>query len=127
MAGTSYDLPLMILSHQLRSPSYRVSSYQKAACVYDLLKDVLGKDIFYNTIKEYIRKWNGKHPTPYDFFHVFNLSSGENLDWFWKPWFFEISYADLAIKEVNFEPGKIKIKIENIRRITSPDLYFIER
>jgi len=120
MAGTSYDLPLMILSHQLRSPAYRVSSYQKAASVYDLLKNVLGNDIFKNALKEYIREWNGKHPTPYDFFSVFNSVSGENLDWLWKPWFFEISYADLSIKEVNYEQGVIRIKIENTGGLPLP-------
>ena len=45
-------------------------------------------------------RWAGKHPTPYDFFFTFNDISGENLDWFWQPWFFGFQYLDLAIMKV---------------------------
>jgi len=48
----------------------------------------------------YIKRWNGKHPLPYDFFNTFNDITGENLDWFWQPWFFASGYPDLGIKGV---------------------------
>ncbi len=41
--------------------------------------------------------WAGKHPIPFDFFYSFNTASGENLNWFWKNWFFDRGYADLGI------------------------------
>jgi hypothetical protein len=45
--------------------------------------------------------WNGKHPTPYDFFFAFNKAAGEDLNWFWKSCYFEYGYADLGIKSVD--------------------------
>src|SRR5215211_8853467 len=37
---------------------------------------------------------------PYDFFNCMNTGSGKNLNWFWKRWFFDSGYPDLAISSV---------------------------
>jgi hypothetical protein len=126
-SGTLYDVPLMMLSHQLKSPSYRYASYHKAACAYDILKDILGEKIFSKCLKEYIKRWNGKHPTPYDFFNTFKDVSGENLDWFFKPWYFEFGYPDLGISSVRTESGKLKITVEKIGNYPVPIYLVIKK
>jgi aminopeptidase N len=118
--GTLYDVPMMVQSHQLRSPSYRIEAYQKAACTYDILKDILGKELFTMTLQEYIKKWNGKHPTPYDFFNTFSSVTEINLDWFFRPWYFEFGYPDLGIKSAKNENGKLKIEVEKIGNYPVP-------
>jgi aminopeptidase N len=65
---------------------------------YATLEDVLGQDKFKAVLQEYMRRWNGKHPIPYDFFYSFNAAAGEDLSWFWRPWFFEKGYPDLALR-----------------------------
>lgn len=119
-AGTLFDVPLMIQSFQLKSPSYRIAAYQKAAVTYDILKDILGNELFKECLQEYINRWNGKHPTPYDFFNTFKDVSGQNLDWFFKPWYFEFGYPDLGISNVKTENGKWKIVIEKIGNYPIP-------
>jgi hypothetical protein len=119
-SGTFYDVQIMMLSHQLKSPSYRNASYSKAATAYSILENILGEEVFRKTLKEYISRWNGKHPTPFDFFNTFSDASGENLDWFWKPWFFEFGYPDLAIQDVKLENGKIKITVKKIGNYPVP-------
>jgi aminopeptidase N len=57
--------------------------------------------------------WNGKHPTPYDFFYSFNNASGEILNWFWQKWFFDWVYPDLAITKVESTKNGTKITIVN--------------
>ena len=37
---------------------------------------------------------------PYDFFNSMNEGAGRNLNWFWRRWFFEGGYPDLAIGPV---------------------------
>ncbi|MFA7361793.1 MAG: M1 family metallopeptidase [Candidatus Kapaibacterium sp.] len=100
-AGTFYDIPMLSISNQIRSPSYRLNAYNKAALVYDILKDMIGEEVFKGFLKEYIKIWNGKHPTPYDFFNLFNTYSKNNYNWFWKKWFMEFGTTDLGITEVN--------------------------
>lgn len=112
-AGTDKDLPPMIPSYQMRGPSYRNASYRRPAAAYDFLRNLLGDDLFKKCLNEYINRWNGKHPTPYDFFFTFDDVSKQNLSWYWKPWFFENKYPDLSIKKVNHKRNIIEITIQN--------------
>jgi len=99
-AGKDTELPMMVPSTQLKGSTYRIASYTRPAVAYKLLRDYLGNDLFKQGLREYIRRWNGKHPTPFDFYFTFDQIAGEKLDWFWKPWFFENGYPDLAVKEL---------------------------
>lgn len=112
-AGTINDIPMLAPSNQLRSLSYRHSAYNKSAMVYDILREMLGREKFGNVLKEYINRWNGKHPTPYDFFNTFSDVSGENLDWFWGKLFMKYGYADLRLSSVIQNDNGIEITVVN--------------
>lgn len=127
-AGKEMEMAPMIPSILLRGPSYRVASYQRPGIAYHYLQDFLGRDTFREAIQEFMRRWNGKHPIPYDFFDSFDNFLGKDLSWYWKPWFFENGYPDLGIKEVKKEKNKVKVLIEKIGNIPIPiDLYFVDR
>ena len=98
-AGKETDLPVMTLSTEINA-AYFTNSYPKPAMGYLYVKDMLGDSLFNKAIHYYISQWNGKHPIPYDFFNCMNTGSGKNLDWFWKRWFFDNGYPDLAITSV---------------------------
>jgi len=72
-----------------------------------------GEDQFRKALQEYIRRWQRKHPVPWDFFNTFNEALGENLNWFWKPWFFSISYPDLALKNPETVHDSLRITVVN--------------
>jgi aminopeptidase N len=88
------------LSTQLTGTSYFLNSYPKPAFGYLYIKDMLGDSVFTKALHYYIEQWHGKHPMPYDFFNCMNAGSGKNLNWFWKRWFFDSGYPDLAITSV---------------------------
>jgi len=97
-AGAEGEVPIITLTDHLRlRQPYRQASYNKSYTANMVLMDYLGEQRFINCIKEYIRRWAGKHPMPYDFFNTFSEVSGENLDWFWKSWYFDQGYPDLGI------------------------------
>ena len=77
-----------------REKAYGDASYFRPAAAYNTLKEMLGDEVFKKTLHEYMKRWNGKHPTPYDFFFSINDASRENLSWFWTPWFFQSGYPD---------------------------------
>ncbi|MGE5352030.1 MAG: M1 family metallopeptidase [Acidobacteriota bacterium] len=119
-AGGEQDMPVMTLSYMMKWASYRIASYRKPAVAYDMLRALLGKKTFDNALREYISRWNGKHPGPYDFFMTFNDYLKTDLNWFWNKWFFEKGYPDLAIKEVKVEDNKLKLLITNEGTIPVP-------
>lgn len=106
VAGKEIDLPIMTPTTQLQGmyyeneTSFSINSYPKPALGYLYVKDMLGDELFFKALHHYIKTWNGKHPVPYDFFNCMNEGSGKNLNWFWKTWFFDMGYPDLAISEV---------------------------
>jgi hypothetical protein len=119
-AGKDTDVPLIIPSYNLKSPSYRTASYRRPGVAYEFLRQFLGDEIFLKALHEYVNRWNGKHPVPYDFFFTFDNVIGENLDWFWKPWFFENKYPDLSIENTKQENGSVKCGIKNIGGLPLP-------
>ena len=120
IAGTQLDLPLVIPAFQEKGMAYRNSAYGKPACAYDFLRDMVGKEKFTNALKEYMSIWNGKHPVPYDFFNAFNAALGENFDWYWKPWFMEFGYPDLAINKIDIKKETVVVTIKKVGNIPVP-------
>jgi hypothetical protein len=120
IAGRDMDMPMMIPSIYLRGKSYRNAAYSKPAIAYHLLREIMGDEKFKDALHLYMDRWNGKHPIPYDFFYTFNQVNGENLNWFWVPWFFERGYVDLAIKAVNSVNDRTEVVIEKIGLLPVP-------
>ena len=106
-AGREVDVPIITLTTMEFDTSMFINSYPKPAMGYLYVKDMLGDELFYKALHNYIRNWNGKHPMPYDFFNSMNEGCGKNLNWFWKRWFFDNGVPDLAIVKV-LEKGNLK-------------------
>ncbi len=118
--GTETDFPIISLSDIIKNPAYRINSLPKAAIFNFILKDLLGDDLFKKSLHEYMDRWNGKHPMPYDFFFTFNEACGMNLNWLYKPWFFEYGYPDLALRKVSKDKSKYSIVVEKIGNYPVP-------
>jgi hypothetical protein len=121
--GQEDELPPIINSSILaggEGMTYNVASYPRPGMAYYFLRDALGEDLFNKTLREYINRWHGKHPIPYDFFYTFNQIAGEDLSWYWIPWFFERGYADLSIKNVTVQDGIYKTTVEKVGTLPVP-------
>ncbi|MCP3932460.1 MAG: M1 family metallopeptidase [Bacteroidetes bacterium] len=103
--GTSRDLPLITSSQFTDGSNYGYSAYPLPAFIYGVLHHHLGDEVFMRCYREYIRRWAKKAPSPYDFFYTFENVSGQDLAWFWKPWFFEFGNVDVGIK--SYKKGKL--------------------
>jgi aminopeptidase N len=105
-AGSSFEIPLMIPSTNTGF-AYRYHAYNRSSVAFLTLYNYLGEEKFTSALKEFAKVWEHKHPYPYDFFFTFNKVAGEDLSWFWKPWFYEMGYADLSIGKI--ENNKVQI------------------
>ena len=45
---------------------------------------------------------------------------GKDLSWYWKPWFFENGYPDLAIKSFNKKNNFVEVEVERKGNIPVP-------
>jgi hypothetical protein len=97
-----------------------INSYGKPSIAYLALKDLLGDAMFKKCLHEYMNRWRGKHPTPWDLFYTFNDVSGQNLNWFWNNWFFSYNYIDLAIRNLSKSKDGHAVTIDNIGGMAIP-------
>ena len=119
-AGREMDMPLITPSIMMHGSALRMATYTRPAIAYTILQDMLGNEKFKQALQTYISTWRGKHPLPYDFFFIFNDVNGESLNWFWKAWFFERGYPDLAISSVSADGQGTDIIIEKIGLLPVP-------
>ncbi|GAB3499710.1 M1 family metallopeptidase [Spirosoma knui] len=114
------DLPIITPANVLSGAALGNNEYGKAAIGYLALKELLGDALFKKALHEFMNRWNGKHPTPWDMFYSFNDASGKNLNWFWNNWFFSNNYIDLAIQQVTPSATQSTIIIQNIGGYVAP-------
>ncbi len=77
------------------------NAYTKPATGLNILREtIMGRELFDYSFKEYARRWAFKHPTPADLFRTMEDASAEDLDWFWRGWFYGIDPCDISIDSV---------------------------
>jgi len=79
------------------------NAYSKPACGLNILREtIMGRENFDYAFKEYCRRWAFKHPTPSDFFRTMEDASAEDLDWFWRGWFYNTDPVDISLDSVKW-------------------------
>ena len=79
------------------------NAYSKPCTGLNILREtIMGRENFDYAFKEYARRWAFKHPTPADFFRTMEDASAEDLDWFWRGWFYSTDACDIALDTVRW-------------------------
>ena len=114
------DLPIITPEDMLKNQAYGNNAYGKPSLGYLAVKELLGDSLFKKALHEYMDRWHGKHPTPWDFFYTFNDASGKDLDWFWNNWFFSDGYIDLAVRAVTRTRTGYTVQVDNLGGFDAP-------
>ena len=114
------DLPIVSPMDGLTGQAWGNNAYGKAAIGYLALKDLLGDELWGSSLREYMARWNGKHPIPWDYFNSINDATGRNLDWYWNAWFFSHGYIDHGIAGVRKASGGYDVTLVNIGGFPAP-------
>ncbi len=77
------------------------NAYHKPAVALTILREtILGRELFDFGFKEYSRRWRFKRPTPADFFRTMEETTGVDLDWFWRGWFYTTDHVDISVDRI---------------------------
>ncbi len=91
--------PIMVNSENIIQ--FGPNAYAKPATGLNILREtIMGRELFDKAFKTYAKRWAFRHPEPADFFRTMNDASAENLDWFWRGWFYGTDPVDIAITSV---------------------------
>lgn len=123
--------PVMSGPDNMKESSIGVLAYMKPGLgLYILRESVLGPEKFDKAFKTYVERWAFKHPTPWDFFHTMENVSGEELNWFWRGWFFNKWKIDQSLKGVKYVDGDFakgaNITVENLGQLPMPTIVQIK-
>jgi hypothetical protein len=113
------DLPIITPGDELRR-GYGNNAYGKPSLGYLALKDLLGDATFKRALHGFMDRWHGKHPIPWDFFNTVNNVTGRDLNWFFKAWYFDNSYIDIAVRGVARSANGYRVTLENIGGMPAP-------
>lgn len=119
-ASSVEDLPIITPGDILNGAGLGNNEYGKASLGYLAMKDLLGDELFKRCLHEYMARWHGKHPTPWDFFNTFSNTAGQNLNWFWSNWYFTNGYIDMAVHSVAKSATGYTVGIDNIGGFAAP-------
>jgi hypothetical protein len=116
--------PLMTPPESISLRDYGQYYFKTATGLNILRNSVIGADRFDYAFKTYIKRWAFKHPQPIDFFRTMNDAAGDDLNWFWKEWFYETWKLDQAVKGVKYVNDKPSegalITIANLQQMALP-------
>ncbi|HUK64630.1 MAG TPA: M1 family aminopeptidase, partial [Dongiaceae bacterium] len=95
--------------------------YQKPAVMMRLLREnVLGPEAFDRALREYVRRWQFRHPQPADFFRTMENVSGRSLDWYWREWVFTTARLDQSVDSVRPRGDSVRVVLGNRREMVMP-------
>ena len=91
--------PIMTNSENINN--FGANAYSKVATGLNILREtIVGRELFDNAFREYAKRWAFKHPTPADLFRTLEDATGEDLDWFWRGWFYGTDACDISIDTI---------------------------
>lgn len=109
---TGGEFPMMTWSDWTPTgQAFGIASYFKQASNLMALRSLIGREAFERGLRSYGRQWMYKHPTPFDYFHAFNTAAGQDLDWFWRTWYYETWQLDQAIGAVTPKGNELEVII----------------
>jgi hypothetical protein len=92
------------------------NAYSKPATGLNILREtIMGRDLFDYSFKEFSRRWAFKHPTPADFFRTMEDASAEDLDWFWRGWFYSTDATDISLDSVIYAKADVNAVTSRFR------------
>ncbi|WP_194972504.1 M1 family metallopeptidase [Aquiflexum lacus] len=115
--------PIATHADRTQTNNLGMVAYMKPALGLIMLREyVLDHERFDKAFRSYIKAWAYKHPQPTDFFNHMENVSGENLDWFWKGWFYSNANIDLAINGVFPYGANYIVSLSNLGELPMPVL-----
>jgi hypothetical protein len=86
--------------HYVTPMGYGFASYTKPRAILHQLIGLCGEERVFAALAAYVRDWDRRHPTPWDFFRAMNRELGQDLDWYWRTWCYENWRLDQEVADV---------------------------
>lgn len=97
------------------------SHYHVPAVAWVILRQqLIGPALFDATLRRFVQHWRGKRARFADITRFFHAETGQDLNWFWRGWFYSADHVDLALTTFDANDNSLTVIIDNRGGIVMP-------
>ncbi len=114
--------PLIRFRYFDKEDMFDSHSYAKGGRILHLLKNTVGDEAFFESLKQYLTQHAYKTAEIEDLRLAFEQVTGQDLHWFFDQWFMKAGHPVLQVSHV-YSAGKLKLNIKQIQDTTYTPVY----
>ncbi len=94
--------------------------YGKGAVVLSMLKNYLGDELFWKSIRSYAQKFAFQNAETNDFKIAIEEATGYNLSWFFEQWLYKPGYPEFDVSSSWDQPSRtLNLRVRQVQKIDS--------
>jgi aminopeptidase N len=118
------QVDMIRFNYERREDMFDAHSYQKGGRILHMLRNYLGDDAFFESLKSYLNKHQFTDVEMHEFRLACEDVSGEDLNWFFNQWFYASGHPQLNITYHFDDASKSQIvNIEQVQDFSKTPLY----
>ncbi len=108
--------PIVRYYYRDKEDMFDVNSYQRGGAVLNMLRNLVGDEIFFESLQLYLKSNMFGTAEIHDLRKCFEKISGEDLNWFFNQWFLETGHPEIAINQIYDDSTKtVEVDIAQIQ------------
>jgi aminopeptidase N len=118
-AKTRYIRPIVSDRYDKPEDMFDSHSYPKGALVLHMLRAILGDEIFFKTLSQFLHRYAFDAVDTADFIRSVKTVTGQNLDWFFDQWLFKPGHPVFDIRS-EWDPARkvVRLKVAQVQDFT---------
>jgi aminopeptidase N len=115
-AKTRYIRPIVSNRYDRPEDMFDSHSYPKGALVLHMLRAILGDEIFFKTLSQFLHRYAFEAVDTADFIRSVKTVTGRNLDWFFDQWLFKPGHPVFEIRS-EWDPARklVRLKVAQVQ------------
>ncbi len=120
----AYNKKLIRYHYRSREDMFDVVSYQKGSRILHMLRDYIGDDAFFTSLKLYLTKNKFKTAEVHDLRLAFEEVTGEDLNWFFNQWYFGSGHPELSVStRLSDDKKQVSLTINQTQDTTQSGIF----
>ncbi len=98
--------------------------YAKGSLILNMLRDVLGEQGFWKSIQHYTKQNKMKNVETMDLKKSIEVTTGQNLDWFFKQWVYEPGYPEYEVSWThNHRKKQLLVHVKQTQNLKNTNIF----
>jgi aminopeptidase N len=115
-AKTRYIRPIVSDRYDRPEDMFDSHSYPKGALVLHMLRSILGDEVFFKTLSQFLHRYAFDAVDTADFIRSVKTVTGQNLDWFFDQWLFKPGHPVFEIRsEWDAARKLVRLKVAQVQ------------